>query len=95
VEFRGGRVRPLRPARSEVGVIERILAEWRKGRSPGARLHAAGMHAGTEEPARRLLDAMARETEPVESFLGRFNAVMVTHTGPDLFGLAWWWEEPS
>ncbi|HEX9124386.1 MAG TPA: DegV family protein [Actinomycetota bacterium] len=93
VEFRRGRVRPMRPARTVEAVIERIASECRKGAAPGARLRAVGMHTGDDEPARRLLDAVTRGTESSQTFLSLFNAVMVTHTGPDLFGLAWWWEE--
>jgi DegV family protein with EDD domain len=93
VEFRAGRVRPLRPARTEEAVIERLVSECRRGAAPGARLHVVAMHAGSEARAQRLLDAVARELGPAESFVSPFNAVMAAHTGPDLFGLAWWWEE--
>ncbi len=93
VEFRGGRVRPLRPARTERGATERILAEWRRGRPTSPVLRIAAMHGVDQGPARRLLEAVRAELEPAEGFIGGFTAVMVAHTGPDLFGLAWWWED--
>lgn len=93
IELRAGRVRPLRPARSDRAVIDRIVAACLEGRTPGARLHVAAMHALAPEPAERLLAALRERVEPVTAFVGPFGPVMVAHTGPDLYGLAWWWEE--
>lgn len=92
IELRGARVRPMRPARSEGAVIERTVALCLQERSPGARLHVASMHALAEDRAERLLAAVRAEVEPDTAFLGTFGPVMIAHTGPDLFGLAWWWE---
>jgi DegV family protein with EDD domain len=92
IEFRGGRVRPLRPTRGDAAAFNRVLAAWRASRPDGARLHVAALHALTEDGARSLLEAVSAEVEPATSFLGPFSSVMVTHTGP-LLGLAWWWEE--
>lgn len=93
IELRAGRVRPLRPARSDHAAIERMIAACMEGRTPGARLHVAAMHALAPELAEGLLAAVREHARPATELLGSFGPVMVAHTGPDLFGLAWWWEE--
>lgn len=93
IELRAGRVRPLRPARSDRAAIERMIAACMEGRTPGARLHVAAMHALAPELAEGLLAAVREHARPATELLGSFGPVMVAHTGPDLFGLAWWWEE--
>ncbi len=93
IELRGGRIRPLRPGRSERAVIERLVAACLEGRRPAARLHVAAMHALAQAPAERLLELVRERVEPATALVAPFGPVMVAHTGPDLFGLAWWWEE--
>lgn len=95
IELRAGRIRPLRPTRSASGAIDRIVAACLEGRTPGAVLHAAAMHALAPEPAERLLAILRERVELATAIVAPFGPVMVAHTGPDLFGLAWWWEEPS
>ncbi|HEX6231091.1 MAG TPA: DegV family protein [Actinomycetota bacterium] len=92
VELRRGRVRPMRPARSDAAVIERTVATCLQSRPAGGRLHVAAMHALAADRAERLLSAVRGEIEPETAFVGTFGPVMIAHTGPDLFGLAWWWE---
>lgn len=93
-EFRGGKVRPLRPAFSREAALDRIvqacLAGRRRHRGP---LHVAALHAADEDTARRLLAATTYEDEPSEAFIGSFSPAMIVHTGPRLAGLAWWWED--
>jgi DegV family protein with EDD domain len=91
-EFRRGRVRPLRPALSHSAACDRILAGWRTGATPGARLHVAVMHALDPHGARELLAATRQQVEPATAFIGSFSPVMVAHTGAGLLGLAWCWE---
>jgi DegV family protein with EDD domain len=93
IELRAGRIRPLRPARSEDSVVHRTVAACLEGRPPGGRLHVAAMHALAEERADRLLAVVREALEPATAFVTEFGPVMIAHTGPDLFGLAWWWEE--
>lgn len=92
IELKAGRVRPLRPARSEVAAVDRMVEACLRERPVGGRLHATAMHALAEDRAERLLAALRTEIEPATSFIGRFGPVMVAHTGPGLVGLAWWWE---
>jgi len=95
-EFNEGRARPLRPARGRAAALERIVTAWRRSRPPTeARLHVAGLHALAAAPARQLVDAVSEEVAPATLFVAPFSAVMVSHTGPDVSGLAWWWEVPG
>ncbi len=92
--FRGGAIRPLRPALSHRGARRRMLARLRRSRPAGrpARLHVAALHALVPDGAERLLETVKAEVGPATAFVGEFDAVMVAHTGPGLTGLAWWWE---
>lgn len=91
-EVRKGAIRPLRPVFSVSAARHLILSTWRRTVRPGHRLHLAGLHVGEPDEAQALLDAVSAEIEPVTCFAGRFGPAMVVHTGPDLWGLAWWWE---
>lgn len=92
-EFRAGEVHRLRPARSRERAIDRMLELWRSSEhGPTHHLHVAALHAGQEDQAARLLDAVVTEVEPVTAFVAPFSPVMVAHVGDDLIGLAWWWE---
>jgi DegV family protein with EDD domain len=60
----------------------------------GARLHAAVMHADAPNPAQELLEQVSERFRCEEIFLTEFTPVMGTHTGPGLFGVAFY-TEPS
>jgi DegV family protein with EDD domain len=94
-EFRGGKVRRLRPALSHDAALDRIVGLVHRSRVPGASLHVAALHALAVDVARELLDRVTADEQPVAAFIGEFGPVMVVHTGPGLAGLAWWWEEPA
>jgi DegV family protein with EDD domain len=91
-ELRGGHIRPLRPARSEAAVIERIVSACATDRPPAGRLHVSAMYALVSDPADRLLSATREIESPATAVIGPFSPVMIAHTGPEVFGLAWWWE---
>lgn len=94
-EFRGGKVRPLRPAFSRDAALDRIVQACRAGRrraTDGRDLHVAALHAADEGTAARLLAAATYDDDPAEAFIGSFSPAMIAHTGPGLAGLAWWWE---
>lgn len=93
-EFRSGKVRRLRPALSQEAALDRIVALVARGRSEGARLHVAALHALAVDVAEVLLERASALVSPATAFVGEFGPVMVVHTGPGLAGLAWWWEEP-
>ena len=92
-EFRSGKVRRLRPALSQEAALDRIVALVARGRTEGARLHVAALHALAVDVAAELLERASALVSPTNAFVGEFGPVMVVHTGPGLAGLAWWWEE--
>jgi DegV family protein with EDD domain len=95
-EFKSGKARPQRPARGRAAALERIVTGWRRSKPKvEARLHVAGLHAVEAAPAEQLVDAVRAEVTPATAFVAPFSAVMVSHTGPDVTGLAWWWEPVS
>jgi DegV family protein with EDD domain len=93
VEVRDGRVHALRPALSTQAAGERLLSIWRASNPGAAKLHLAGLHALGVETARQLMDTIRSEVTPTTEFIGRFGTVMVMHSGPELTGLAWWWDD--
>jgi DegV family protein with EDD domain len=92
-EFRAGKVRRLRPALSRDAALDRIVALVHRSRADGGRLHVAALHALAPAAAADLLERVSALEHPTTAFIGEFGPVMVVHTGPDLAGLAWWWEE--
>jgi DegV family protein with EDD domain len=91
-EFRGGKVRRLRPALSREAAIDRIVGLVERSHVDGARLHVAALHALALDTANELLARVSQHEHPTTAFIGEFGPVMVVHTGPGLAGLAWWWE---
>jgi DegV family protein with EDD domain len=91
-EFRGGKVRRLRPALSPDAALDRIVGFVERSRVDGARLHVAALHALAVDTARQLLERVQGVAEPATSFVGEFGPVMVVHTGPGLAGVAWYWD---
>jgi DegV family protein with EDD domain len=94
-EFRGGKVRRLRPALSHDAALDRIVGLVHRSRVPGAALHVAALHALAVDVAQELLERITADEQPIAAFVGEFGPVMVVHTGPGLAGLAWWWQEPG
>ena len=41
------------------------------------------------------VDAVRAEVEPATAPIGSTSPVMLVYGGPDLVGLAWWWEPPG
>jgi DegV family protein with EDD domain len=94
-EFRGGKVRRLRPALSHDAALDRIVGLVRRSHLPASVLHVAVLHALAVDVADQLLARVTGDEQPVTAFVGEFGPVMVVHTGPGLVGLAWWWQEPA
>ena len=91
-EFRGGRVHRLRPALSGDAATDRMVGRLLRSREPNTRLHVAALHALAPGAAEGVLERVEAEVTPATKFVGEFGSVMVVHTGPGLYGLAWWWE---
>ncbi|MGH9269773.1 MAG: DegV family protein, partial [Ilumatobacteraceae bacterium] len=89
-ELRRGRIRPMRPAFSRRGALDRIVDRCTTDGGSGA-LHVAVLHA-LDEGAAALLRQRVDELGPASCFVGPFSPVMVAHTGTGLAGLAWWRE---
>lgn len=94
-ELRRGNVRPMRPVFSPSAAFDLMVSTWRKSVPEGHRLHVAGLHVGAPQEADRLLSAVCEAVTPVTCFAAPFGPAMVAHTGPDLRGLAWWWQPDS
>jgi DegV family protein with EDD domain len=92
-EFRGGKVKRLRPALSPDAAVDRIASLVKRSRVQGARLHLVALHALAPDTAAALLEQVSDDEQPATSFTAEFGPVMVVHTGPGLAGLAWWWED--
>lgn len=91
-EFRPNGVHPLRPSLGATSAVDQVIGHWRRSIVANAKLHLAVLHALREADAADLLQRVSAEVQPASSFIGTFGPVMVAHTGPDVIGLAWWWE---
>lgn len=87
-ELRRGRIRPMRPAFSRRGALDRIVDRCVADGTSGD-LHVAILHALDDDDA-ALLRQRVDELGPASCFVGPFSPVMVAHTGAGLAGLAWW-----
>lgn len=93
LDFRRGRVRPLRPATTAAAANNRMLRRLTTSRTDdSSRLHVAALHAMAPDDAADLMAAVVAEHAPATSFVGSFSTAMIVHTGPGVLGLAWHWE---
>lgn len=93
VELGAGKVRPLRPAFNRDTALERIVARIKRNQpDDGASLHVVAFHSMDPEPAEHMLKQVTSTIEPGEAFVGEFGPAMVTHAGPGVVGMSWWWE---
>lgn len=91
--FRDGEPHVLRPSLSANAIQDRLVGQLEDDRPDGpARLHACALHGDRATDARALADRIGAEAATGTCFAGPFDAAMLIHTGPDLIGLAWWWE---
>jgi DegV family protein with EDD domain len=93
-EFRNGHAKPCRPARSRSRALERILDEFAGTPPPGcATAHLVALHALCPEAAHDLLERARARSRCGSAHIAEFSPAMIAHTGPDVVGLAWWWED--
>lgn len=92
-EFRDGAAHVLRPSLSADAVQDRLVRRLRDDQpTADARLHVCALHGDRPAEAAALL-GRATATTPVDTcFRAPFDAAMLIHTGPDLIGIAWWWQ---
>lgn len=91
--FRDGAPHVLRPSLSADAVQGRLVARLHDDcPGPSGRLHVCALHGDRPADAAALLDRATRDRAVGTAFTATFDAAMLIHTGPDLIGLAWWWE---
>ena len=79
--------------RTTRGAINRMLKLI--GKTAGGKvLHTAVMHADARDKAEELKRRIAARFQCQEIFITEFTPVMGVHTGPGLFGVAFYSEEP-
>jgi DegV family protein with EDD domain len=81
--------------RTTKSATNRILKLMEKSVVKGQPLHVAVMHADTVEQAINLKNRITSRFECREIFITEFTPVMGVHTGPGLFGVAFYGEETS
>lgn len=85
----GGRVEGIERIRTKSKAHDRIfelVAEKIKGRS---NVRVATLHANAAEDAKALLDRIAKDLTPVETFFTEVSPVVGTHAGPGTVGIAY------
>lgn len=91
--FRDGKPHVMRPSLADDKVLSRLVeAVFDDRPDRDARLHCSVLHADRPEDAETLLDRLTTQSQPTDSFVATFDAAMIVHTGPDLLGIAWWWQ---
>jgi hypothetical protein len=82
----------LHPALSEDEATEALISTWRSSIKLGYRLHAAAVYGRDQELAKSVLKAVSWEFPPVTAYVTELSGLIIGRTGPDIVGLAWWWE---
>jgi DegV family protein with EDD domain len=77
------------------GAMGRMLKLIEKATTGGKALHAAVMHADARDKAEELKRRITARFQCEEIFITEFTPVMGVHTGPGLFGIAFYSEEPD
>lgn len=90
-ELRNGRVRPLRPAFSRQGALDRMLALIVASRRGDARAQVVVSHALADLDAALLAERARAAVDPQLVLTGRFGAALLAHAGPGTLGLSWRW----
>jgi fatty acid kinase fatty acid binding subunit len=93
-ELRGGRVRPLRPARSAEGAMERIASMCARSGPNSGRSGAAdvvALNSGLPGDAEVLLRRVQQRIHTGYELVSSFGSAMTVHTGTGVLGLAWLW----
>ena len=77
-----------RTERRAVNKLVQLMAD----RVGGSSVHAAVLHAASEDSAVALHDRITREFDCSESYVTEFSPVMGAHIGPGMLGVAFWSE---
>ena len=79
-----------RTRRRAVNKLVQLMAD----RVDGPKVHAAVLHAASEDGAVALHDRIVREFDCSESYVTEFSPVMGAHIGPGMLGVAFWSDQP-
>lgn len=87
-------IRRLRPALSDEAAHQRLLNLWRRTRPTdgNGQLYLVSLHAEVPDRAEELLNAVAAEVRPADSFISQFGQAMMINSGTGVRGLAWYWD---
>lgn len=91
-EFDGGDVHVLMPSLAEDRAVGRLVRRCLDDRPDEGFLRASVLHADRRDVAERVMSDLKGEVGDAEVFISEFDAAMIVHTGPDVVGLAWWWD---
>lgn len=94
-EVSSGRIHRLRPVRGRGRIITRIIGEVTAYNDRDSRLRGAALHAGDPRRAAEIIDAISAMTTPDLVFSAEFGPAMIVHTGTDVVGFAWYWDDDS
>ena len=79
-----------RTRRRAVNKLVQLMAD----RVGASSVHAAVLHAASEDGAMALHDRINREFDCAESYVTEFSPVMGAHIGPGMLGVAFWSDQP-
>ncbi|MFH1650845.1 MAG: DegV family protein [Chloroflexota bacterium] len=89
----GGEAHTVALPRSTRSAVQFLLKIMSKRVSPGKALHVAVMHADAPDIAVVLQKRIIARFDCAELFITEFTPVMGVHTGPGLFGIAFYQED--
>lgn len=99
-ELSGGRIRPVRPARSAWSAIERLAdacarsaSDWRDSGGVDGVADVVVLDSGLPDAAARLLARVQQRVRTGYELRTPFGSAMTVHTGTGVLGLAWLWRQ--
>jgi DegV family protein with EDD domain len=87
--LKNGKAEPVARPRTQTRALE-VLLKLMQEKLTGEPLHAAVMHGDAPEEAEYLAKEITGRFKPVELLTSRFTPVMGAHTGPGLYGVAFY-----
>jgi DegV family protein with EDD domain len=87
--LRNGKAEPVARPRTKRRALETLLKLMQE-KLTGTPLHAAVMHGDAPEEAEYLEKEIKARFSPIELLISRFTPVMGAHTGPGLYGIAFY-----
>jgi DegV family protein with EDD domain len=82
-----GTLEAVERTRTRKKALDQLVAETLRRFEPHRPSHIAVVHAAAEEDASRLMQAIERECEPLETVLSEITPVLGVHGGPGLVAI--------